>query len=61
MHVKREFNCMKFLANWPILANNGLLNMTIFSLDRNTTSASLPAARIIKYTASHCRSESAVF
>jgi hypothetical protein len=26
MRVKREFNCTKFLANWPILVHNVLLN-----------------------------------
>lgn len=61
MRVKREFNCKEFLANWPILAHDGLLNMTVFSLVRNTTSASLPAVRSIKYTASPCRLASAAF
>jgi hypothetical protein len=35
--------------------------MTVFSLARNTISASLPAARSIKYTASPCRLASAAF
>jgi hypothetical protein len=61
MCVKREFNCKEFLANWLIPEHNGLLNMTVFSLVRNTTSASLPTARIIKYTASPCRLASAAF
>jgi hypothetical protein len=61
MCVKREFNCKEFIANWPIIAHNGLLNMFVFSLVINTTSASLPAARSIKYTASPCRLASAAF
>jgi hypothetical protein len=35
--------------------------MIVYSLVRNTTSASLPASRSIKYTASPCRLESAAF
>jgi len=52
---------MKFLSNSPIPVHNEVLNMTVFSLARNTTSASLPAARSIKYTASPCRLASVAF